>query len=222
MVSFNEVKGHDGSNVRKILELALFAKPFSEDGLEEITQIWTESDGLLVPPDYEPIGHTTKGDTSWSREQNWVDTESHGYGEPIRRDNTQDIEGLSFVAQETNRLVLELYRDADLSGITPDADGNIVFKKAARPAGRRWHVLAIGKDGDGPDALYIARWLPEAQVTEMAEQAWTEETELNYSISMTAYTNNTVGTSMVELMGGPGLDHEAMGFPAPASGGSGE
>lgn len=219
MATFNEVKGHNSSNIRKILEFALFAKPYDADALDDITQIWTEVDGLMVSADYEPIGHTTKGDTSWTRDQDWQDVESHGYGEPTRRDNAQDVEGLSFTAQETNKLVLELYRDADLSGITPDSDGNLVFKKGSRPAGRRWHVLAIGKDGDGPDAIYMAKWLPNAQVTEMGEMPWSEEDEVRYEISMTAFTDSTVGSSMVDLLGGPGLDHEAMGFPAPAAGG---
>lgn len=222
MATFSEVKGHNQANIRKILEFALFAVPKVSDPEDEIQQIWTAADGLMVPPEYEPIGHTTKTDTSWSREQNWVDTESHGYGEPTRRDNTQDIEGLSFVAQETNRMVLELYRDADLSGITPDADGNIRIKKGSRPAGRRWSVLAIGKDGDGPDAIYMARWLPDAQVTEMGEQNWGEEEELRYQMSLTAFTDPDVGSSMVELYGGPGLNHEAMGFPAPPSGDGGD
>ena len=211
--------GHNPANIRRALRFNLYAKKFDHETVDEISQIWTKEDGLVVPADYESVGRTTKGDTSWSREQNWSDVESHGYGEPSRRDNTQDVEGLSFTAQESNRLVLELYRDADLSGITPDADGNLVFKKGSRPAGLRWHVLAIAQDGDGPDAIYIARWMPEAQVTEMSEQPWSEEDAITYPMSMTAYTNASVGSSIVELWGGPGLDHEAMGFPAPVPGG---
>lgn len=205
------------SNILKALDLAIFVKPY-EEGDEEISQVWTETDGLVVPTGYNNVGWTTDGDTSWSRDQNWVDTQSHGASEPTRRDNTRDMEGLTFVGQETNRTMLELYRDADLSGLTPDADGNLRMVKGKRPAGRRYRTLAIGKDGEGPEAIYLMKWLPDSQVTSMSEQAWGSEQEIRYNVSLTAYTDEVFGTSMVEILGGPGLDHERMGFPAPAAG----
>lgn len=216
MASFTELKNGNDANIFKALDFALFAKPYDADNLDEIEQIWTESDGLLVPPDYDSIGYTTKTDTSWTRDQNWVETESHGESEPTRRDNTRDVEGLSFTAQESNAVVLALFKDMHLDGITADADGNIRIKKGTRPAGRHWHILGIAKDGDGPDAIYVARWLPRAQVTEMGEQQWSEENELTYPMTITAKTDRTVGSSMVELWGGPGFDAEARGFSVSA------
>lgn len=213
--SFTEVKGHKGSNIRKILEMAIFAKPV-EDADEEITKLWTSIDGLVIPAGYLPVGMVTKDDgATWSRDQESADVESFGYAEPVRRDITKDVSGLAFTMQESKRLTMELFHGLDLSAITTDADGNFFFDKASRPVQRKWRVLALGKDGDGPDAIYQGRWLPNAQITENGEQAWSEGDEIKYPASFTAYTDETVGTSFRELWGGPGLDHAAMDFPVP-------
>jgi hypothetical protein len=214
--TFTEAKGHRGENIRKILEMAIFVKPV-QDADVAIDKIWTAAGGLNVPTGYLPVGMTTKDDgASWTRDQSSEDVESYGYGEPTRRDITKDVTGLSFTMQESKKLTMELFHSLDLSAITTDADGNFFFDKASRPAQRKYRVLALGKDGDGPDAIYQARWLPNAQITENGEQAWSEGEEIKYPASFTAYTDSKFGTSFREIWGGPGLDHVAMGFTAPA------
>lgn len=214
--TFNEVKAHNPANIRKALELAIFVKPYEADD-EEITTLWTTAGGLTVPPGYVGVGRTTKDDgASWSRDQDSAEVESHGYAEPGRVDILKDVSGLAFTMQESKRQSMELYHGLDLSAVTTDADGNFFFDKASRPIQKKYRVLAIGKDGDGPDAIYMARWLPRASITENGEQAWSEGDEIQYPATFTAYTDEPVGTSFRELWGGPGLDHLAMGFPAPA------
>lgn len=218
VTSFNQAKGHDRSNIRKILEMAIFVKP-EEDADLAITKIWSAAEGLIVPAGYMPVGLVTKDDgASWTRDQEASDVTSYGYGEPSRRDITSDVSGLSFTMQESKKLTMELFHGLDLTAITTDADGNFFFDKPSRPAGRKYRVLGIGKDGDGPDAVYQARWLPSAQITENGEQAWSEGDEVKYPASFTAYTSDQFGTSFREIWGGPGLDHAAMGFAAPAAG----
>lgn len=213
--TFKELKDHKGSNIRKILEMAIFVKP-REDADTEITQIWTVADGLMVPPGYMSVGLTTKDDgATWPRDQETSEVTSHGYGEATRRDIVGDASGLAFTMQESKRIAMELHHGLDLSTIPTDADGNFFFDKAARPVSKHYRVLGIGKDGDGPDAIYIARWLPDAQITENGEQAWSEGDEVKYPATFSAYTDEVVGTSLREIWGGPGLNHEAMGFQAP-------
>lgn len=215
MVTFNEAKGHNPSNIRKILEMAIFVKPVA-DADTAITKVY-DATGLVVPAGYLPVGVVTKDDgAAWTRDQETSDVESYGYAEPTRRDITKDVTGLGFTMQESKKTVMELYHGLDLTAITTDADGNFFFDKASRPVQRRYRVFALGKDGDGPDAVYVARWLPNAQVTESAEQAWSEGDEVKYPSSLTAYTDSQFGTSFREIWGGPGLDHAAMGFAPPA------
>lgn len=214
--TFNEVKGHNKDLIRKALEMAIFVKPIEEDD-EEITQIWTAAEGLIVPAGYMSVGRTTKDDgATWTRDQENSEVTSHGYAEPGRTDIVGDVSGLAFTMQESKRTAMEIYHGQDLSTVTTDSDGNFFFDKASRPVTKPWRVLGIGKDGDGPDAIYFARWLPDATVTENGEQAWTEGDEIKYPATFTGRTDEKVGTSLREIWGGPGLDHVAMGFPAPA------
>lgn len=215
MATFTEAKGHKGSNIRKILEMAIFVKPVDEADLA-IDKIYTTAGGLTIPAGYSPVGMVTKDDgASWSRDQESSDVTSYGYAEPVRRDILSDVTGLSFTMQESKKLTMELFHGLDLSAITTDADGNFFFDKASRPAQRKYRVLALGKDGDGPEAVYQARWLPNAQITENGEQAWSEGDEIKYPASFTAYNDEQFGTSFREIWGGPGLDHAAMGFTPP-------
>lgn len=213
--SFADVRGHNGDNIRKILEMAIFVKPWDEADVE-VTKVWTTAGGLVIPAGYLPVGMVTKDDgASWTRDQDSADVESFGYAEPSRRDITKDVTGLAFTMQESKKTVMEMFHGLDLSTVATDADGNFFFDKASRPAQRKYRVLALGKDGDGPDAVYLARWLPKAQVTENGEQAWSDGDEIKYPATLTGYTDAAVGTSFREIWGGPGLDHAAMGFTAP-------
>ena len=215
MATFNDIKGHNPKNIRKILEMAIFVKRY-DDADTEINSIW-DGTGLVLPAGYESVGLTTKSDgATWQRDQEVSDVTSHGYAEPTRRDILSDQTGLNFTAQEAKRTTLELDKGVDLSAVEPDTNGNLVIDKPSRPQPLYWRVLAIGKDGDGPDAIYVVRWLPRAQVTENAEQNWSEESELTFPSTFSAYTDPEVGTSMREIWAGPGLDHAEMGFPAPA------
>lgn len=218
MATFNEVKGQKASNIRKILEMAIFVKP-KEDADVEITQVYTAAGGLVIPTGYVSVGLVTKDDgASWTRDQEWSEVTSMGHSEPTRRDSVSDSTGLAFTMQESKRQSMELHHGLDLSAVTTDADGNFFFDKASRPISRRYRVFALGKDGDGPDAVYVLRWLPDAQITENGEQAWTEGDEVKYPATFSAYTDEEFGTSLREIWGGPGVDHAAMGFPAPVVG----
>jgi|GEM_PF-2515330 len=214
MATFTEAKGHNPSNIRKVLEMAIFMKPWEDDDTE-ITSIWGAT-GLVIPTGYLPVGMTTKSDgATWSRDQETSDVESYGYSEPTRSDIIKDVTGLAFTMQESKKLTMEVYHGLDLTAVTTDAQGNFFFDRAARPVSCKWRVLALGKDGDGPDAIYIAKWLPKAQVTENGEQAWSEGDEIKYPATLSGKTDEQFGTSYREIWGGPGVDHAAMGFPAP-------
>lgn len=212
--TFDQIKGHKSDNIRKILEMAIFVKRYDE-AQAPITSVW-DGDKLILPEGFTPVGHTDKGDgVTWSRDQDASEVESYGYAEPTRKDILKDMTGLEFTAQESTRTTFELDKGRDLSAVVPDAKGNLVFDKPTRPQPLNWTVLAIGKDGDGPDAIYVVRILPKAQVTENKEQKWSESDALTYPATFSAYVDEAWGTSMREIWGGPGLNHEAMGFPAP-------
>lgn len=214
MATFEETKTHDRRNIRKALEGSVFVKPW-EAGDAEITSIYQDTGGLTIPTGYVDVGIIRKSDAvQWGRDVESNDVESWGYGEPTRRDITKRVTKMSFTMQESKRTVFELYNDTDYSGVTPDAEGNLVLDEPTRPQGREWRVFILAKDGDGADAVYFLRAMPNAQVTEMNEQTWGEGEEIAYGVTMTGYRDDEWGTTVREVWGGPGLDAAAMGFPA--------
>lgn len=214
VTSFEDATNFNSKLIRKALSGAIYIKKW-EAADEPVTQIWTASGGLQVPAGYLHVGHVTKSDaTQWSRDTDTADVESWGFGEPTRRDLTKDTSSVKFVLQESKRQAFELYNGVDLSQVKPDADGNIVINKASRPQKIDYRALFIGKDGDGADAIYFARWMPLCSVTGVEDQTWGEEDEIQYGVTLTGMQDPAVKTALREIWGGPGLDVEAMGFPS--------
>lgn len=212
MASWDELVNEQVDNMIVAMKFNIWAKRYDADTVEELDEIWTPEDGLMIPTGYDPLGLIAPNTGNFTREQNWTPLESHGRREPSRRINTQDIDGLEVTAQETSRLVLELFNDMDLSGVEPSASGTVKFKKAQTPMGGLWHIIGVAKDGDGPTAKYVVRQFPRAQVTEMGNREMSQEQEIRYPLTFTAYTDPNLGTSAIDLIGGPGWDPERAGF----------
>lgn len=213
MPSFAELQNHFDDLIRKGLEGSVFAKRFAEADPE--IETLKDATGLLaLPPGYNDVGNLTKDQgVAWTREIDTSETQSLGKSEPTRRDIVSDVSGLQFTMQESRKEVFELYDGIDLTGIVQDANGNVSWDKADRPASIYYRMFALFKDGDGVDAIYFAKWLPRAQIVERGEQAWNENNEIQYPVTITAYVDRAVGTSMRTLWAGPADKMTAMGFP---------
>lgn len=205
MPNYADLQDRKSQLIRKALEGSIFRAPASSPVITAIT----DATGLLeLPTGYEDVGWITKGDgVTWTREFETSNVTSWGAAEPTRRDVTTDQSGLQFTMQETKKSVLELYHSVDLSAVEASADsGEVMFDKPDRPITRYDRFLAMFRDGDGADTIYIARWLPRGAVTEVGEQQWVEESEdgVTYPVTLSAYRDDTVGTSMRYFFGGPG------------------
>lgn len=214
VVAFEDALNHNTKLIRKALGGSVFAKRWVE-GDAEITQIYKTSTGLIIPPGYTDVGVMTKDQAvEWERETDAADVESWGYGEPTRRDIVKDVTTMKWTMQESKRQVFELYNGVNLSAVAPDADGNVVMDKPRLPQAIRYRFFQLAKDGDGADAIYFMRALPNAQITEVGGQKWGENDEIVYPVTATGFFDEDWGTSAREIWGGPGLDAAAMGFTA--------
>lgn len=216
MPSFNDLQSHFDELIRKGLEGSIFAKRMADadDPIEKLK----DATGLLaLPPGYEDVGNLTKDQgAQWTRDIDSSETMSLGKSEPTRRDIVSDVTGLQFTMQESKKTVFELYDGIDLTGVVQDAQGNVSWDKADRPASIYYRMFALFKDGDGADAIYFAKWLPRAQVVDRGEQSWNEQNEIQYPVTITAYNDRNVGTSMRTLWAGPAARMTSMGFPVGA------
>lgn len=200
--------------IRKGLQGSFFVKRHVE-GDPEITALVDAAGLLALPPGYTDVGYLTKDQgLEWTRDVSTSDVESHGAAEPTRRDVVTDVSGLQFTMQESKRQVFELYEGVDLSTVTHDANGNVTWDKPDRPASIYYRGFALFKDGEGVDATYFAKWLPRFGVTDRGSQSWNENDELQYPVTLTAFTDGEVGTSVRNLWAGPTARIERMGFAA--------
>jgi hypothetical protein len=184
-----------------------------------IESVWDAEDGgLIIPPNFIPVGLITKADGStWSRSTTVADTESAGYAEPTRRDVTGDVRGLRFTAQESNRATLALYESLPADQVKQIAGGAVTYDAPARPGLIEYEVLAIAQDGVGADVLHQVRYLPRATMTEFSDQRWSEDGEWLYPCNFGAMVDPNAGTSLRTWWCGSEARLEGMGFD-PAGG----
>ena len=212
MATFDELRSFNDALIRKALSAAVFVAPQSVD--DEIDALKDATGLLALPTGYSDVGRITSDGITFPREVETSDTTSLGASQPTRRDIVSDVSSISFVMQESKRATFELYDGIDLAAVTPDANGNISYDRPDRPAQTYHRLLAMFKDGEGADAVYGAVWMPRALVTDRGERVWNSETEIQYSVTLTAFVDPTVGTAVRTLWAGPAARLTEMGFTA--------
>lgn len=166
---------------------------------------------------YDPLGYLSKSDgITFGREVETSETESFGVQEPTRIDITSDATSASFVCQETNKTVLELYHGVDLDGAAVDENGELVFENENTPAMVYRRFIYVAKDGNGDDAIYITKVMPRGALIDPQEQAWSNEDALAYGMSVNATRDEELGFAVRHHFSGPGFQKllANMGFAA--------
>lgn len=218
MATFEENRGAQSHLILKALGGFIAIAPMDTPMPETFT---TEGGELidLKAAGFTPLGWLTKSDgINFSRETEQQEVESFGALEPTRVDFTKDVTSAAFRMQESNKAVMEMYYNTDLSEVTPDANGEFYFTNDAQPSTIYRRMVYIAKDGNGDDAKYIIKAMPRAIVSEVQEQSWTPESELSYGLTVKATSDPEVNYSVRHAFAGPGIKKiaEDMGFGAGA------
>lgn len=216
MATFEDLREAKGALIRKALGGFIVVAPMDV----EVPDKFVDADGGLIDLKalgYQKLGWLTKGDgINFSRDVEQQETESFGALEPTRIDFTKDVTSAAFRCQETNKQVLEMYYNLDLSDVTADANNEFSFENEAQPSTIYRRMIYIAKDGNGEDAKYIIKTMPKAIVSEVQEQAWSSESELSYGLTVKATSDDDLGFSVRHSFGGPGFGAllADMGFAA--------
>lgn len=214
MATFEDVRGAQSHLILKALGGFIVSAPMSV----EMPTTFTDETGALVDlkaAGFEALGWLTKGDgINFSRETENQETESYGALEPTRVDFTKDVTSAAFRMQETNKQVLEMYYNTDLSDVVVGENGEFSFTNDAQPSTIYRRLIYIAKDGNGDNAKYIIKAMPRAVLSEVQEQAWSAESELSYGLTVKATTDDTLDYSVRHAFAGPGIKAIAadMGF----------
>lgn len=218
MATFEENRGSQSQLILKALGGFVAIAPMDVP----IPEAFTTAGGDLIDlkaAGFTSLGWLTKGDgVNFSRETENQETESFGALEPTRVDFTKDVTSAAFTMQETNKAVLEMYYNTDLSDVKADENGEFSFTNDAQPSTIYRRMIYIAKDGNGADAKYIIKFMPRAVLSEVSEQAWSSESELSYGLTVKATTDADVNYSVRHAFAGPGFAKIAgdMGFGAEA------
>lgn len=204
--TFEEVNGHEGGNIRKLLRMAVFIAPESAPAITTIVDAQNE---LIIPDGYESVGVLAK-ENPLTATPTITSSEVMGYGyaSALRRDQVNRTNALAFTMLESRRAAFELYYGIDLANVKATATGGkneYTFAEPDRPETIYYRVLTVGVDGDGAGSIYIADFYPRASVTDVAALTASETEARSYAVTMGTDTDTVVGTSHQPFFAGPGL-----------------
>jgi hypothetical protein len=214
--SFDDVKAHNESLIRKMLELSIYLGPWpSAPDIQTVTD--TSGTSLVIPDTYRPGGMVSKDDgVSLTPSQDMSEVGAYGYGAAVRRDISNRSLELSFTMLQSMRLTFELYNNLDLTGVAaPAGKQELKWDAPDRPDARYWRALIIGRDGQGVRSIFNVEFLPKVILTDVEAIAWSEDEPVAYGVTLAADHDSQVGTSQRSFWAGPGLTPAmitAMGF----------
>lgn len=204
--TFDEIHGHDGSNIRKLLRMAVFIAPVSAPAISTIVDATNE---LVIPDAYESVGVLAKENPLTSTPSiTSSEVMGYGYSQPMRRDMVNRTNALAFTMLESRRATFELYYGIDLAAVKATVAGGkseYTFDEPDRPDTLYYRVLTVGVDGDGANTIYIADFYPRASVTDVAALTASETDARTYSVTMGTDADTIVGTSHRPFFAGPGM-----------------
>lgn len=223
MPSFDTLKKKQTELIRKAVDGSVFVAPMTAP---VITTLTTYSAGPPVVIDltalnaaYKDVGYTTEDGAGFTRDVSTSDITSWGATTPTRSDITSDTTTVAFTAQETNITTIGLGTGMDMTSVAGAANtGEVSLQKPLTPSKRQYRVLVLAVDKSTAGDIYIARFLPKAEVTSFSDQAFGGgDAPIEWGVTMTAQIDSTAGYSERWLFGGPGWRSMlvAMGFPAP-------
>jgi hypothetical protein len=207
MPSFAALAKRQGELIRKPLAGIIAVADESFALAEDFALTETASATLVdLGTDWDQLGWVSKSDgLTFSSDVESSDVESWGALEPTRSDITKDVTSAQFTCQETNKKVLEMYYNVDLSAVEGDAvTSEVAFNSSTEPSTTYRRMLFLSKDGAGSKEIYIAKLMPRASVTAKADQSWNSEDALTYGMTVTAKVDSELGYAVRHYFAGPG------------------
>ncbi|MBF6085222.1 hypothetical protein IU485_28030 [Nocardia cyriacigeorgica] len=155
---------------------------------------------------FTSIGHVSRENApTFTPETETAEVESWGLLEAARMDMISRRTTISWTGQETHKLNLELWHNADLSTVEHHATtGETSFADPTEPSITYRRAVFVSIDGSGANRIYMIRECPKFTVTEVSEQTMNQESAIEYGITGRAFIDEDAGYSMKTIFGGPG------------------
>lgn len=205
MPTFNEVAAFKSVLQRKALVGTVLVADYATAALADIC---TAGGALADLTGYESLGKFTTDGISLANSVEKQEQRGWGDSYPSRIDVTSESSSFSFTAMESKRAVFDAFYNVDQSGVTPNANGSIVFDKPPLPEIRDKRVLALARDVNKSNGLdiYLGVLFPKGNIAQNGDQAFSNsENGLVYPMQASALLDDTEGTAVRLMWGGPGL-----------------
>lgn len=190
--------------IRKVQNISIWLGP--EDAPEVTKLVGADGQLIALPEEYQPIGMITKDDgVTFSNESDSEGVDAHGYMSQVREDQTSQERSFQLNALETNRVTLQEAHGIDLSTVSVDADGNLVFDEPEMPIRQFARAVAIGSDGGGIGEHFIGRFFPRVKVSSVDDIVWSMTDALSYNLTYKSFSDPVLGFSVRHLYAGAGF-----------------
>ncbi|GAA3750834.1 hypothetical protein [Micromonospora maritima] len=191
--------------IRKARDGSVFIAPKSAALLASITT-GSSADLVTLPTDWKDLGWMSTAGATYGRTTESSQVQSFGSTEPTREDITRDTITMQVVAQETSLLTLGLYTGIDTTNLKAAfTTGEVQIEKPNLPNPRYYHALGLFVDQSSDGEIYLARYMPNARITEFGEQQYGEgDDPISYPMTFTGFDDSTAGFSHKWFFGGPG------------------
>lgn len=191
--------------IRKSLEGSVFLADYASDAITTLTN-GTSADLVALPTGWDDLGLLSDDGVQFSRSVDTSNVTSWGFAEPTRSDITKDTTSGKIMCQETKLSTIGLYLGVDTTSLTATTtSGEFSIESPDIPPPIFYRLLTLSVDlGEGGE-IYIARFIPRAQVTAFDDQKQGKSDDpIGYGVTFTPTVDSVLGYAQKHIWAGPG------------------
>lgn len=214
MPTFAELKATADSPelVRKSLQGVGFLAPMSE----ALPDTLLDTDNVTLAAFTEawfPVGIVGTDGYVFSSDINKVETEGWGYSVPIRSDIDKAPKQVKFTPLERQRRQLqELILSTDLSAVTANANGEVVWEEPELPEPGNYRMVTLFMDGTAAKPFFRGKGFSKVTLAETGDETWSgDESAAGQEITVDVGIGPE-GWPVRHYMGGAAFDAETYGY----------
>lgn len=191
-------------------DAAVIATPYGQGTIPDAITTNPNGDVMALPSGWRSAGELDqKTGITITPDLKTVDIRGYGSLGPRRVVPTEENVTLSFGAQESRALNLEMFWDTEFEG-SQDINGESLVKKGYSSKLKYWSLIVIGQD-ETEFGTVLPYWIfPKVSVTKKDAIKLGMEEALVYPLTFTAFEDSTYG-------GYIGIGHAGAGFAATAA-----
>ena len=192
--------------IRKAKNGSVFVAASSAATINEST-LFTSPAGEIatLPAGYADLGYLADAGAACARSISETSVTSWQSVSPTRSDRTADTTTLTVPCQETKLTTIGLYVGVDTAAVTAATNGVVRIDTPSVPVDLYHRVLVVSEDtSHSAGSVYICRYLPNAKVTDIAQQSHDKGDEIQWGVTFTGFVDSAVGTAESYIFGGPG------------------